>query len=176
MEVCCEFSRKVFLNQIQKKPFLTEIEADEKEKKALSKRFFLSAIPLLSCFYKLSYFHGGHIRVEGKLKATVIQNCVLSLEDFSVDIKEDFELLLVPAHQLGKELEALEDPDVIAYEGDRIDIGEITAQQLALLLDPYPHKPGADRNGILQEEHNTEIPEKNEKENPFRILKTMKRT
>ena len=33
--------------------------------------------------------------------------------------------------------------DEIPYEGSTIDLGEAAAEQLALALDPYPHKPGA---------------------------------
>ena len=32
--------------------------------------------------------------------------------------------------------------DEIPYEGDRIDLGEATVEQLALGLDPFPRRPG----------------------------------
>ena len=94
MNSCCEFSKKIFINQIQKKEFRITIEADKSERKALAERFSIPEILSLSCFYKLAYFHGGHIRAQGILKSSIIQNCVVSLEDFPVDIEDGFELIL----------------------------------------------------------------------------------
>ena len=43
--------------------------------------------------------------------------------------------------------ESLEGPDEIPYENDEIDLGEALAEQLALALDPYSRKPGAELPG-----------------------------
>lgn len=173
MRTCCEFSRKVFINQIQKKQIFLEVEANAIEREALAQRFSIPDIALLTCHYQLAYHYGGHIRAIGKLKAKVDQKCVVTLEDFSVQIEEDFELLFMPLTQLGNELEEIEDPDIIPYEGDSIDLGEVTAQQLVLLLDPYPHKPDAHSELIVKEETIKEYAAET-KDNPFKILEKLK--
>lgn len=174
MKVCCEFSKKIFVKQIEKKPISIEIEANTAEKKALAVRFTIPDILSLTCHYQLSYFHGGHIRAEGKLKAVLIQNCVVSLEDFISEIEDEFELLFVPIDQVGKELEALDDPDVVPYDHDFIDIGEVTSQQLVLLLDPYPHKPDV-KNELIIDEQTLDTTKVEKKENPFNVLKKLKK-
>ncbi len=175
MDACCEFSRKIYVYQIQKKKFETEIEANEEEKEALTKRFSIPKILSLVCFYKLSYFYKGHIRAQGLIKASIIHNCVISLEDFPVEIEENFELIFIPAFQISQELEGLDDPDVISYENDYIDIGEVTAQQFALILDPYPHKPNIDNDLILKEEDLDIINITSKRDNPFKILEKLKK-
>lgn len=175
MNSCCEFSKKIFINQIQKKEFRITIEADKSERKALAERFSIPEILSLSCFYKLAYFHGGHIRAQGMLKSSIIQNCVVSLEDFPVDIEDGFELIFIPLSQVSSELEELDDPDIIPYDNDYIDIGEVTAQQLALLLDPYPHKPNVERKLIIKEKDLEIQGIKRKKDSPFKILEKLKK-
>lgn len=175
MKNCCEFSKKIPINQIQKKKIQISIDANEEEKVALAKRFSIPKIISLSCMYRLTYFHGGHIRAQGSIKASIFQNCVISLEDFPIEIQEDFQLVFMPVAQVSNELEELDDPDIIPYDKDYIDVGEATAQQLALLLDPYPHKPNVNKDLITDEMDITEHNQGLKRENPFKILEQLKK-
>ncbi|CAI3932518.1 23S rRNA accumulation protein YceD (essential in plants [Commensalibacter communis] len=176
MKACCEFSRKVQVNQIQKKPLTIKIEANQDEKQALAERFSIPEVQSLLCIYQLKYYHGRQVRAIGEMKAEVIQNCVISLDDFLVKINESFELHFIPSDKLSSELEEIDDPDVIPYENDVIDLGEVTAEQLALFLDPYPHKDDAEQsNPLILSENEVEIVgNKEPKENPFKVLEQLK--
>ena len=57
-------------------------------------------------------------------------------------VEEDFTIRFVPA---GTEREDPDPdlPDEIPYEADTIDLGEATAEQLGLALDPWPRIEGA---------------------------------
>lgn len=175
MKACCEFSRKVQLNQIQKKPLTIKIEANEDEKRALSERFSIPEVHSLLCTYQLKYFHGRQVRAVGEMKAVVTQNCVISLEDFLVKINESFEILFISSDKMSDELEEIDDPDVIPYENEVIDLGEVTAEQLALFLDPYPQKKGAANKLILNEKDIIAESEKEPKESPFKVLEQLKK-
>lgn len=175
MKACCEFSRKVQLNQIQKKPLTIKIEANDDEKKALSERFLIPEIQSLLCTYQLKYFHGRQVRAVGEMKAVVTQNCVISLEDFLVTINESFELLFVSSDKITAELEEIDDPDVIPYENEVIDLGEVTAEQLALFLDPYPQQENAHNDLILNEKDIVVESKKEPKESPFKVLEQLKK-
>ena len=73
----------------------------------------------------------------------VVRTCVVSLDDFETTLEEDFRVRFVPA---GTETDN-PDPeaeDEIPFAGTVIDLGEAAAEQLALSLDPYPRKPGAE--------------------------------
>ncbi|CAI3930743.1 DUF177 domain-containing protein [Commensalibacter papalotli (ex Botero et al. 2024)] len=175
MKACCEFSRKLQISQIQKKPLMIKIEADEEEKKALAERFSIPKLHSLCCIYQLKYYHGRQVRAKGEIKALITQNCVISLEDFFVTIHESFELHFIPNDDLKSELEEIDDPDIIPYEGEVIDLGEVTAEQLALFLDPYPHKEISDNPLIINDNDEDINSTERVKENPFKVLEQLKK-
>ncbi len=81
-------------------------------------------------------------RLEAELGATVVQDCVVTLEPVPQRVEEEVALRLLPPGQ-----EPRDDPDEaadeIATERGVADLGEAVAEQLALALDPYPRVPGA---------------------------------
>lgn len=122
------------------------VEANETERGALAARMGLPAITALRCRFLLVRGSGGRVAATGRLEASVVQTCVASLEDFEATIAEDFAVEFVPE---GSESD---DPDPelvdeIPYADDAIDLGEATAEQLALSLDPYPRRPDAELPG-----------------------------
>jgi uncharacterized metal-binding protein YceD (DUF177 family) len=78
----------------------------------------------------------------GRLEASVVQTCVVSLEDFESPVAEDFVVHFVPEGTESDDPDP-ESVDEIPYGGDTIDLGEAAAEQLALSLDPYPRRPDA---------------------------------
>ncbi|WP_240775277.1 DUF177 domain-containing protein [Neokomagataea tanensis] len=91
-----------------------------------------------------------HVRADGKLQARVTQTCAITAEPFEEILAENFTLNFVPANELPEDdLEFdidsidLDAPDDVAHDGKALDLGEAAAEQLALMLDPYPRKPGA---------------------------------
>jgi uncharacterized metal-binding protein YceD (DUF177 family) len=136
-----ELHRPLRLSRIGADGLQIVVESNEAERAALARRMLLPAIPALRCRFALTREGRGVIAASGRLDALVVQNCVVSLEDFEAPVTEDFTVHFVPA---GTETD---DPDPesideIPYEGDSIDLGEATAEQLALALDPYPRRPG----------------------------------
>jgi uncharacterized metal-binding protein YceD (DUF177 family) len=136
-----EFSRRVTLDQIGGVPSEREIAATEAECAALAARFDLPALRSLQVRFRLRRDDGARVVAEGRLRAALVRTCVVSLEPFEVAVDETFRVAFVPE---GDESEVF-DPqadDEIPYAGGAIDLGEAAAEQLALTLDPYPHKPG----------------------------------
>jgi uncharacterized metal-binding protein YceD (DUF177 family) len=68
---------------------------------------------------------------------------VVTLEPFATEVAEEFSVRFVPEDQLSEELD-IEAEDEIPYAGATIDLGEATAEQLALALDPFPRRPGVE--------------------------------
>jgi uncharacterized metal-binding protein YceD (DUF177 family) len=83
------------------------------------------------------------ILAEGRLRARVVQTCVVSLDDFTAEIDEHFRVRFVPAGQESDDPDPEAD-DEIGYTAGALDLGEAAAEQLALVLDPYPRAPGAE--------------------------------
>lgn len=140
-----ELERPVPLDRVTAHGTEISVEATEAERAALARRFALPAVDRLRCRFHLRRGLGGVVEADGALDASVVQTCVVSLDEFPQAVAEAFELRFVPA---GADTGAdwgdddPDEPDVIPYEGGLLDLGEAAAEQLALALDPYPRKPG----------------------------------
>lgn len=119
------------------------VEAQPEECVALAARMGVPAIHGLTCRFELRRDGAEMVAAAGLLRARLSQVCVVSLEAFESELVERFAIRFVPA---GQESEALdiEADDEIVYEGEVIDLGEAASEQLALALDPFPRRPGAE--------------------------------
>jgi hypothetical protein len=81
------------------------------------------------------------LTVTGTVEALVTQVCTVSLEPFEAPVREPVEVVFTDTDRLaGTDAEEADIPDPLV--GGRIDFGALTAEFLALGLDPYPRKPG----------------------------------
>lgn len=141
-----EFSRMVAARHLPAEPLV--LEASDAERAALAKRFSLTRIDSLTSTITLSP-EGEAVLAHGPLKASFLQACAISGEDFPNRIDEVLQLRFVhPTPSAGPdeeiELEA-GDLDEIEYEGEQFDLGEAIAQGFGLALDPYATGPDADQ-------------------------------
>lgn len=95
---------------------------------------------------------GGRFHVAGHVRARVGQTCVVTLEEIENDIDEPIDLIFAPPDQI-PQMAALVDeaeesdeetpdpPEPI--ENGIIDLGRLATDALYLGLDPYPRKPDA---------------------------------
>ncbi|MCB8820930.1 YceD family protein [Microvirga rosea] len=119
------------------------IEASVDECRALARDFGLPDIRDLSGEFNLTTTAKG-VHVHGTVKAGITQVCVVSLDSFDSTIEEEVEVDFaepsgMPAEP-PTEMHDYEPPDEIV--NGQIDLGALTAEFLALGLDPYPRKPG----------------------------------
>ena len=116
------------------------VEATQAECAALADDFGIPAIRDLVGRFSL----GGsltRLRVEGSVEAVVTQVCTVTLEPFEASVREPVEVDFTNTDVLvGTEAENVDLPDPIV--NGRVDFGALTAEFLALGLDPYPRKPG----------------------------------
>jgi hypothetical protein len=137
-----ELHRPVRVSRIGSDGLAVMVEAGETERTAVAARMGLPAIHALRCRFVLLRRNDGTVEATGHLQATVVQTCVVSLDDFESPVAEDFVVHFVPAGTESDDPDP-EAVDEIPYDGDTIDLGEATSEQLALALDPYPHGPDA---------------------------------
>lgn len=121
------------------------VEATAEECAALARDFGLPAIQSLSGDYHLKTSAKG-INVKGVIKASITQICVTTLEPFDSAVEEEVEVDFAEPSGMPAEpptdINEYEPPDEIV--NGQIDLGALTAEFLALGLDPYPRKPGVD--------------------------------
>jgi uncharacterized metal-binding protein YceD (DUF177 family) len=140
-------SRLVDVKNIPPRGQEVHVQASAEERIALAKDFGLPGIQALSGDYKLTSTAKG-INVTGVLKASITQICVVTLESFDSSIEEEVEVDFAESSGMPAEpptdINEYEPPDEII--NGQIDLGAVTAEFLALGLDPYPRKPGVDFN------------------------------
>jgi uncharacterized metal-binding protein YceD (DUF177 family) len=138
-----ELSRPIAVAKIRAKGFTVVVQATPEECAAVAARMELPTIQSLECRFELTREDDGvSVFAAGHLLAEVTQTCVTSAEDFAARVDETFSIRFVPA---GTERDDPDPdlPDEIPYEADTIDLGEATAEQLGLALDPWPRIEGA---------------------------------
>ncbi len=112
--------------------------------------------------------------VTGTVRAKITQICVLTLEPFDSDVRDEVDVDFAEASAaalaaaqadtlLGSQPADREPPDPI--EDGTIDLGALAAEFLVLGLDPYPRKPGAEFAPITGPHDATE--------HPFDVLKKL---
>lgn len=117
-----------------------KVEATVEERAALAADFGLEAIHSLTGSFALTG-SPRRVRVTGRVDAAITQTCVVTLEPFDSVVEEVVEAEFADpdlAARLAGEQEEPPEP----MEGSSIDLGRLTAEFLALGLDPYPRKPG----------------------------------
>lgn len=125
------------------KPFLIEPGADARSE--LAAKLGINAIKKLRFEGKLLPAGKGDWRLEGKLGATVVQPCVVTLEPVTSRVSEDILRLYLEKWNEpdpGSEVEIPEgESEPLA---DKIDLSEIMEEALSLALPTYPRADGAE--------------------------------
>lgn len=133
-------SRPVSVDRLRRSDGRIEVTASPEECAALAQDFRVPGIRDLVGRFETSGPPSA-FRVRGTVSALVSQVCTVSLEPFEGPLSEPVDLLFTDTDQLvGTDAEDADVPDPIV--GGKIDFGTITAEFLALGLDPYPRKPG----------------------------------
>ncbi|WEK49140.1 MAG: DUF177 domain-containing protein [Candidatus Kaistia colombiensis] len=131
--------------------------ANTNERASLAKDFNLLSLDSLEADLDITPWGVKGVRVEGRLRADVVQACVVTLQPVPARIDERFSLSFLPADAVAADPKTVAEAEVIVVydeedppeplEGNSIDFGPILAEQLALALDPYPRAPGAALEG-----------------------------
>jgi uncharacterized metal-binding protein YceD (DUF177 family) len=84
--------------------------------------------------------------LSGRIRARLAQTCGVTLEPLPAEIDDRFSIALAEAREADDSEIVItlddESPDLV--EDGRIDLGQYAVEQLALRLDPFPRKPGAE--------------------------------
>jgi uncharacterized metal-binding protein YceD (DUF177 family) len=169
-----ELSRRLILASVPESGESFRIEATEEERRALARRFDLIDLPSLRAEGVLTVTdHGRKARLEGELRADVVQSCVVTLDPVPATVEERF-VRIYSAEAGGEasaavDIDAEDPPEPIV--GGAIDVGEVVAETLGLGLDPYPRAPGAELQAGEGLGEGAAAAPGNRRESPFAALK-----
>jgi hypothetical protein len=168
------WSVPVIVAQIPDTGLHREIEADRAARGAMADIAGLREILSASASLDLTPQKAGRVHVAGRVRARIWQTCVVSLDPIENDIDEAIDMIFAPPEQI-PELADLVDE---AAEGDAeipdppepivngvIDLGRLATDALFLGIDPYPRKPDAVFEPVI------EAPDP--EDHPFAALKAL---
>ncbi len=139
-----ELSRPVPIDRISSSGLTLNIEADTQECAAIARRLMIPGVASVRCAWRLRPSQGGRLEAEGSLRARTRQVCVVTLDEFESELVEEFSILFVPSGTEQDTSDDPDEPDQLPFTAGVLDVGEATVEQLALALEPYPRKPGAE--------------------------------
>lgn len=130
------------------------IEADAGQRAALAATHGLEGVESLVAELLVAPWKRNGVKVTGRMKADIVQSCVVTLEPVENRVDEDIETVFLPEDsKLGRQgfgiggeivldAEGPDSPELFA--GDIIDVGALAEEFFGLGIDPYPRKKGAD--------------------------------
>lgn len=137
------------------------IVASAAERQSLQTAFDLLGLVSLEADVELKPWGPKGVKVDGHLRAEVVQACVVTLQPVPAHIDHRFSLSFLPPDAIAEDPRTVAEAEVIVIydeedppeplEGHSIDFGPILAEQLALALDPYPRAPGASLQDPVEE-------------------------
>ena len=135
-----EFSRPTEIRPFLEQGDEKEIAADPAERKVLALRFGIPSLEAFSIMVHGEKAGAGMYQLKGRIVAKLTRTCVRTLEPMLEAIDQPFEVRLVERaifETMGEGRE--EEPiDIEVLEDETLDLGELAAQYLSLLMDPFP--------------------------------------
>lgn len=152
-----------------------DIEADMAVRAAMAEMAGLREVVSAQASFDVTPKSGGRFHVAGQVRARVGQTCVVTLEEIENEIDEPIDLIFAPPEQIPQMADLVDD----AEESDEdtpdppepivdgiIDLGRLATDALLLAIDPYPRKPDAVFEPVVE----AADPE----DHPFAALKALK--
>jgi uncharacterized metal-binding protein YceD (DUF177 family) len=125
-----------------------DFTAAEQTRAAIAKLADLVDLPRLEASFDLTRQGHDGLRVSGRVVATVVQNCVVTLEPVESALDETIDLTFVPPGEAAGSAKPAayqpidgEEPPEVLHDGV-VDLGAVATEFLLLGIDPYPRKDG----------------------------------
>lgn len=140
------------VRRLPQKGFPVVVEPDAKARAELARVHGLVSVERFRAELLFTSWKRG-ISVTGSVRATIVQQCVVTLEPIEAEIDEEVDLVFVPEGSAlardtieeGELVLSADGPDLPeTFDGVSIDAGAVAEEAFALAIDPYPRKPGAE--------------------------------
>lgn len=161
--------------------FKVDVAANKDECVALAAEVKVLKVESLKAELVLRRWRKDGVGIKGRIFASVVQECVITLEPVESDFVEEVERTFLPeGSRLAKprlnddgemvlDLEGADIPDM--FMGGQLDVWEIILEHLQLGLDPFPRAEGAQLVGYGDDD-NEQVEE--DKPSPFAALSALK--
>jgi uncharacterized metal-binding protein YceD (DUF177 family) len=174
------FSYPVKVGHISANAVSVQLSANERERAALAKLWGVRDVLSLSAELQIARWKKDGVKIKGRVKAKIVQACVVTLEPVEAELDEPVEAIFVPegsrlariaANDSGEMILDPDGPDLPdMFSGDTIDVGVTVTEHAALAIDPYPRKQGASFGERIESSEKDDV-----RPNPFAVLKDWKK-
>ncbi|OPZ79336.1 MAG: hypothetical protein BWY78_00107 [Alphaproteobacteria bacterium ADurb.Bin438] len=162
-----EFTHVIDLRQVKPQGCEYKLNASKKQLESLAIRFKLPKIEYLRANLEMMPENKHDFTLMGEVEAKVTLTCGITLENFDKVIKGKFSEIFTTKKLNEDNLDFDMDDDIVTEVKDgMVDIAEVVAEQLSLLIPDFPRK-----EGVSFEFKDEEIQESN----PFSVLKNLKK-
>lgn len=148
-----DFHRPFDTRRLGQDPIHEDIVANAEERPGIAAFLGIVSVDELSAHITLSRWSSAGVELNARLRARVVQSCVVTLDPVAQSIDEPFRLTFLPPHARKAEPRTVAEAEVIVHfdeedppddlDGPVLDLGPLIVEQLALALDPYPRSEGA---------------------------------
>jgi uncharacterized metal-binding protein YceD (DUF177 family) len=140
-------SRIVKRDEVPDTGLIVALKATPQERDALAAFLGIPAVETATGEFVVSRWRGRGLAVTGTVSADVLQTCVVTLDPVATRIEEPVESYFAPAPSAHRAAARQDDSEITSLDvdeliDDRIDVGVLMAEHLALGLPAYPRKPG----------------------------------
>ncbi len=115
--------------------------------------------------------HGRQVWAEIHVRADIIQTCVVTLDNLDTALDEEFSLVfdpdVRPSGEFDEPLSLTDDDPPEPLVDETVDAGVAVGEMVALALDPWPRRPGAEIDGDF-------VAVESVRASPFAVLKSLK--
>jgi uncharacterized metal-binding protein YceD (DUF177 family) len=160
----------VAVAQIPETGLHRDIEANQAIRSAIADVGDLREVLSAQASFDVTPKSGGRFHVSGHVRARVGQTCVVTLDPMESDIDEAIDLIFAPPEQIPQMAALVDEAEhsdgETPIENGIIDLGRLATDALYLAVDPYPRKPDAVFEPLVE----AVDPE----DHPFAALKALK--
>ncbi|WP_422373433.1 YceD family protein [Hoeflea sp.] len=174
------FSFPVKVGHVSANPVTVTISADRQDLEKLKAQWDVLDVVAFEAEIAIGRWKRDGVRLKGRVRATVEQACVVTLDPVEQHIDEEVEAVFLPENsRLAKRMtdgngEMFLDPEgpdlPDTFAGDTIDVGAVAAEFAALAIDPYPRQPDLGYADRIESDEETD-----KKPSPFAVLQGLKR-
>lgn len=146
------WSEPVAVVQIPETGLARDIQATPEQRQGMAELGGILGVERVKAELLLVPVKGGTVHVTGRVFGRVAQSCVVTLDPIETDFDEPIDVVFAPPSQI-RELADSVDEDIESdeetpdppepIENGFIDLGKLATDALFLGLDPYPRKPDA---------------------------------
>lgn len=145
-------SYPIDVRRLPQKGFPVVVQPSTKELGELARAHDLVSVDAFHAELLVREWKRGGVSVTGRVRASIVQECVVTLEPVEAAIDEEIDTIFVPEGsplsrdtidegELVLSADASDPPET--FNGVTIDVGAVAEEFFALGVDPYPRKPGA---------------------------------